>query len=244
MTPDDPLTDELRALSRSISTPPVDDGLVAAVLDRVAGEPIGRPSLADRLRARWRAIVAALLVLLGGLALAPPVRATVADWFGFGGVVVRQGSGSGPSTAPPPPAATGLSVEEAARLAGFTPLVPAALGAPDGAEVSADRRVVSMSWGTAAGTVRLDEIKGDLSPAYLKSVYDRIKLTRVGAATAYWFPEPHDLVVIDAQGVEHTEAARHAGPTQVWVYEAQTQRLEGELTEQRAVEIAETAVRR
>ncbi|HEU4948401.1 MAG TPA: hypothetical protein VFT31_14715 [Kribbella sp.] len=239
---DEQLADELRALSRSIAAPPVADGLPAAVLDRVAEQPIRR-TFAAAVRSRWRALVSGLLVLLAGLALTPPVRATVADWLNLGGVVVRTVP-SGPTEAPEPPAAGGLTLAEAAGRAGFTPLVPTQLGTPDGVEVSPDRRIVAMSWRTNDGVVRLEEFRDQVSMMYVKRVYEKVEIISVGARTALWFKAPHDLVVVDEHGVEHTERARAAGPTLVWEYDGLTLRLEGVPDQTRAVAIAETVARR
>ncbi len=55
-----------------------------------------------------------------------------------------------------------MTVADAAELVAFTPLVPAELGEPDAVEVSADRVIVSMSWTTDEGPVRLDQFDGRL----------------------------------------------------------------------------------
>lgn len=238
---DEQLADELRALGRSSAVPPVADGLAAAVLERIGDQPVRR-SLAGRLRNRWRALVAGLLVLLGGLALAPPVRATVANWLGLDGVVVRQVP-SGPTTAPQPPAASsaGLSLAEAAARVGFTPVVPAELGPPKGIEVSPDRRILVMSWQTADGTVRLEQFAGRVSPTYVKQVYDQVEVVPLRETVAYWFKSPHELVLVDLHGVERTQKARTAGPTLVWERdETVTLRLEGIAQRNRAQAVAES----
>lgn len=228
---DEQLVDELRALGRSVVQPPVADGLTTAVLDRIAGTPVRR-----RLRDRWRALLALLGVLLVGAAVAPPVRAVVAEWLNIGGVEARP-VGSGPSTAPGPPAVTG-KVADPARLAGFVPVVPGALGEPDG--LSADQRLVAMSWQTPHGTVRLEQFRGQVSPLYVKKYYSGLEHVQVGAAEGFWFSTPHELVVEEPGGTERRE--RIAGPTLVWVYAGLTFRLEG-LEKDRAVEVAGTAVR-
>ncbi|WP_405058212.1 hypothetical protein OG474_36490 [Kribbella sp. NBC_01505] len=201
------LDDELRALGRSAVPPPVSPELTAAVLTRVAGVPVRR-----RLRDRWRALLAGLCVLLAGLALTPPVRATVAEWLRIGGVEARP-VGTGPSTAPPVPAVPGqLSLAEAARIAGFTPARPALLGAPSG--VSASKGFVAMSW----DGVRLEQFQSGVDPMYWKKNYT--KLEYVPAVDGYWFSTPHELVLVDQRVV------RIAGPTLVWERSGITYRLE------------------
>jgi hypothetical protein len=184
-------------------------------------------------------------VLIGGLALAPPVRATVIDWLGLGGVVVRQVPG-GPTTAPEPPAAGGgLSLEEAGARVGFTPLVPTELGPPDAVEVSPDRRILAMSWQTGEGTVRLEQFAGQVSMTYVKEISEQLEFLPLSGGTAYWFRSPHKLVLVDASGVERTEQARTAGPTLVWEHlDSVTLRLEGIPQPDRALVVAESTVPR
>ncbi len=201
------LDDELRALGRSAVVPPVDPELTAAVLARVADVPVRR-----RLRDRWRAFLAGLCVLLAGLALTPPVRATVAEWLRIGGVEANP-VGTGPSTAPPVPGVSGnLSLEEAARVAGFTPARPALLGAPDGVEAS--QGFVAMSW----DGVRLEQFQSAVEPFYWKKYYSELEY--VPTVNGYWFSTPHELLLVDKRVV------RIAGPTLVWERSGITYRLE------------------
>ncbi|MGH3385140.1 MAG: hypothetical protein ACRDO1_11220, partial [Nocardioidaceae bacterium] len=104
------LAADLRRLGRDLAVPVPSNDLADQVLARLADAPeIAAPSAWSRLgaaaRERWRAIVAALLALVVALLLTPPVRATVADWFGLGGVVVRQDPDAPTGDAAPPPAA-------------------------------------------------------------------------------------------------------------------------------------------
>jgi hypothetical protein len=212
------LDDELRAVGRSAVVPPVDEGLTAAVLARVADLPVQK-----RLRDRWRAFVAGVLVLLAGALLAPPVRATVAEWLRIGGVQA-QPVGSGPSTAPPVPTVPGhLSLEQAARTAGFTPALPKDLGAPTGVEAS--KGFLAMSW----PGVRLEQFQSDISPMYIKKYYQDLEY--VPDLNAFWFKTPHELVLADQR------VLRIAGPTLVWVQNGITFRLEG-VDKARAVQLA------
>ena len=218
------LDDELRVVGRSAVVPPADEGLTAAVLSRVADLPGRR-----RLRDRWRAFVAGFLVLAAGAALTPPVRAAVAEWLNIGGVQARP-VGTGPTSAPSPPAVTGrLSLEEAARVAGFKPAVPSGLGVPAGVEASP--AFVAIGW---SGGVRLEQFKAEVSPLYLKKYYS--SLVFVPEVNGYWFDTPHELVLVDAAGRERV--VRIAGPTLVWVRGGVTFRLEGAADKARAVELA------
>jgi hypothetical protein len=229
---DEQLADELRALGRSV-VPPVAEGLTTAVLERVADQPVRRTPV-DVIRSKWRALLALLAVLVAGLALTPPVRAAVAEWLSIGGVEARPVP-SGPSTAPAPPVVTGrLSLEEAGRRAGFVPVVPKVLGTPTGVEASTG--MVAMRWPTGQ---RLEQFAAELSPLYVKKYYS--SLEPVDGVEGYWFPTPHDLVLLDKDGNERVE--RVAGATLVWVYNGLTFRLEGGADKARATEIAMSATR-
>lgn len=250
MTPDEQfavLTADLTALGRQARVPAMPDHLPATVVARVSARSSPgrwkRYAVAELARRRWRAVAAAVVALLVGLLAAPPVRAAVADWFGFGGVQVRRGSGPHVSTTvAPPPAVGGGDLAEARRLVSFEPLVPARLGRPDGVEVSADRRVVLMTWSnTADGAVRLDQFEGRIDYAVAKTS-PTVQFTNVGADDALWFPEPHDVAFLAPDGSRRTATARLAGRTLIWQHGGLTLRLEGDLDLLRAQQIAATAL--
>ena len=234
--PRDVLVADLVALGRSIPARPVDDAFVRRVATGIAAPPPQRTAPSRRVQAAVAAVVA---VVVGAIAV-PPVRAAVADLFGFGGVLVREEPGPAPSTAPPPPTATSdLTLDEAADLVPFRPAVPTALGDPDGVEVSSDRRVLSLTWETDDGTVRLDQIGARLDYAFAKSATG-VEFVTVAGDFALWFAEPHEVVVLEPDGSQRRETARLAGQTLIWARGAVTMRLEGELSQQRAVDVAES----
>jgi hypothetical protein len=226
------LEDELRALGRSASVPPVADGLAAKVLERVAEPPVRR-SFGEAVRSRWRALLALLAVLVAGALVAEPVRAQVSEWLNIGGVEAVQVP-SGPTSAPGAPEVVGhQTLAEAAKTAGFVPVVPEALGAPTGVQASAG--FVAMSWATATGVVRLEQFQAEPQPMYFKKFYTELEY--VPSIDGYWFSAPHELVLVKKTGVEQT--VRVAGPTLVWVRDGVTYRLEGVPEKDRAVELAQ-----
>ena len=237
------LVEDLRALSDAVpATPPAGAAAMAeAVLARL---PAARPSRwRTPLRRRLVTVAAAIAAVLAALLAAPPVRAAVAEWFGFGGVRVRITPTPGPTTAPPPPTvSSNASLERAEAVLGFAPLVPAELGPPDGIEVAADRRRVSMSWtGGRDGTVRLDQWTAGLDGLAAKTATG-VRFTTVGDHFALWFDAPHEVVLAaDDHGGTRTEPPRLAGHTLIWQDGGGTLRLEGDLTLERAVEIATSA---
>jgi hypothetical protein len=246
--------------------------MVERVLQQILAErvptPVAeRPGPGERLRRlrRWartrrRALMAVLCGLLTALVLTPPVRASVADWFGFGGVEVRYD----PSAVPTPGASvpgcgTSVSLAEAGRRAGFTPRVPKALGTPDAVTVTRqphDRYVVGLCWREQGRTVRLDEFPARLDIGFVKGVREQpdwVPLSGGDGAgdglsdSALWFPRPHLLTfwLIDGDGGHFTRSERTAGPTLLWMHKGTdgtdlTLRLEGVASRKRALEIAES----
>ena len=238
-TRDDALIAELQRLGHEIPVHVPEPGLATAVLERVRQAEAPRdPAVGLRIRVA-RVAVAVLAVLVALLAM-PPVRAAVAEWFGFAGVAVRSGPDLG-SDAPPPEAVDGsLSVGEAAELVAFDVLVPSALGEPGAVAVSSDRRVMSMTWSTDDGPVRLDQFDGRLDFTIAKTS-PGVQYAAVGGGDALWFDRPHEVVVLDEDDTPRTETARLAGHTLIWPVGNTTMRLEGDLELAEAVAIADSA---
>ncbi len=228
----DDLLDDLRELGRSVPAPGA-DALAAAVLARLAGEadaPVRHTGRALR-------VAAVALATLLALLLVPPVRAAVSDWFGFGSVIVRDDDGSGPpAPTSPTPAGPGRSAREAASLVDFATYSLPALGDPERAWVSPDRRVLTFTW--ADGT-RLDQ-SSSLSYTFAKSarVYETVP---VDGTDALWFGDSHDVAVVDERGREVVETRRRAGSTLVFILGDTTLRLEGERSLTSATTLAESA---
>lgn len=249
------LVADLAALGRSLPRPEPSGRLTDAVLARVGDLPppeAGRVHrlerrLAELVAGRRRRAVAVAAAVLMALLATPAVRAEVADWLGFAGVSVRldptYNPTPDPSGAVSPPAADGRSpLGEARRLVGFEPVVLAELGPPQRVQVSEDRRLLSMSWTVeGVGVVRLDQLDGRLDYGLAKTA-PGVEFTEVAGAFALWFDEPHEVVVLDADGARRTETARLAGHTLIWEHGDTALRLEGDLTLARAVAIAESAV--
>ncbi|MCT7356894.1 hypothetical protein N4P33_32850, partial [Streptomyces sp. 15-116A] len=275
------LREELRALGRSLDgTDPAagSESMVERVLERILAEgvpvPVAEPPGAgewvrERWRAvrrwarvRWRRLVAALCGLLTVLALTPPVRAAVSDWFGFGGVEVRHDPSAVPSPdAGVPGCGRPVSLGEAERRAGFAPPVPGALGPPDTAAVSAlprGRFLMSLCWTEQGRTIRLDAFPARLDFAFAKTVREQPEWLSLDGDddssegrtnTALWFARPHRLGfwLVDPTGHRFTREERTAGPTLLWTAgggtgagdpQGLTLRLEGVPSRARALEIA------
>ncbi|MER6348790.1 hypothetical protein ACWC10_28070 [Streptomyces sp. NPDC001595] len=269
------LPEELRALGRSMDAPKGagPESMVERVLGQILAErlPVPEPEprgVAERLRAvrrwtrpRWRSLTATLCGLLTLLALTPPVRAAVVDWFAFGGVEVRYDPSATPSAgAEVPGCERPVSLAQARRRAGFEPLIPPALGAPDAVTVTAGprgRALVTLCWRERDRIVRLDEHLARLDVGFVKTVPEQPQWVPLDgtagpgevADPALWFPRPHllSLWLVDADGDRFTRERRPAGPTLLWMRgtgpDTVTLRLEGVAAKDRAVGIAKSLER-
>lgn len=202
---------------------------------------------------RRRALATAIAALLV-VVFVPPVRAAVLDLFRIGGVTVREvpsPSGGAPTSTPdsPSPGPAGAvvvgSLEEASQRVGFDVAAPSGLGTPTSIAMAREGRVVELTWGTGAGSTRLDVFDGSLSFGYLKSVWEAVTPTDVGGREGVWFAAPHLIEWTDRAGETVASAPRVAGPTLVWVDRDRTgreitYRLEGPRTLEAATEIAES----
>lgn len=188
---------------------------------------------------RWRRWLAGLAVgLLGAGVVASPVGAEIRGWLGLPGVSVTSGDAV-EGTPSVPPATGSPDLERAERLAGFAPVVPAVLGSPDGVEVSADRLVVSLTWSTEDGTIRLDQLRGDVEPLFWKTA-DEAERVLLAGAEALWLPTAHRVTVVPDGGSPRELPSRQAAPTLLWVDGDLTLRLEGDLDLGSATRIAES----
>ncbi|MGW3625183.1 hypothetical protein [Streptomyces sp. NPDC000880] len=255
--PHEALRQELRGLGRGIRIPDVDgetmaERVLAQLLAEAAVPLPAVPGRAERFRhwtrRRWRALTVVLSGVLIVLVLTPPVRAAVADWFGFGGVEVRYDPTTPPRTgAQPPWCHAPVPLAEAERRAGFRARVPSGLGDPDAVSVTqgaAGRSVVSLCWSEWGRTIRLDQFPAKLDLGFVKQARLMPEWVTLSGGKGLWFAEPHLLRfgMTDAHGEGWTQAERTAGPTLLWTAadERTTLRLEGVAQLLRAKEIAES----
>ncbi|GAA3575081.1 hypothetical protein GCM10022295_65830 [Streptomyces osmaniensis] len=268
------LPEELTALGRSLDPPGAADGaetMVERVLGQLLAEqvpvPVAEPTgAAERLRAvrhwtrmRWRSLTATLCGLLTVLVLTPPVRAAVLDWFDFAGVGVRYDPSATPSAGAEVPGCDDpVSLTEAGRRAGFAPVVPKELGAPDTVTVTDEPRgrfLVSLCWREDGRTIRLDERRASLDIGFAKTVREPPEWISLdsdasngtngtAADQALWFARPHLLTfwLVDPSGERFTREERTAGPTLLWTHSAEGEsvalRLEGVGAKERALAVA------
>jgi hypothetical protein len=259
----------LADLAASLESPPTPD-LAAAVTARLEEGPERAPTpRARRWRwpAGWRRLavagLAAVLLAAAVLVASPGTREAVARRLGLRGIGVQIGG-------PPPPTVTtapgarldlGLgervSLEEARRRVGFPVLVPGTggLGQPDAVFVSENVPMggrVDLVWRARPGLpasaftdagLLITQFRGEPTPEFLKKVTGAgiVEFVEVGGEPGYFFSgEPHFFTYRDAAGNLRDEQTRLAGNTLIWQRGDLTLRLEGELSKEEAVRIAES----
>ncbi|MBB5872528.1 hypothetical protein F4553_005962 [Allocatelliglobosispora scoriae] len=236
----DDLEKELRDLSSWLTTPDAPD-VTAAVRNRLTAKP--KP------RRRWRYYLAAVVVALL-VGLLPPGRAALADavtsLLRFAGITVDTSSGPVPHSASPSPLPSQRSAAlvEAEQKVRFPIRVPALLGQPEQVliadpDASGTYRVVTLVY--RGGALRLDAFDGSLDPMFTKqSGGQDITWTQVGGDFALWIGGPHDVAYVDRAGQVRIETARLAASTLIWQEAGVSYRLEGDLNQFQALEIAES----
>jgi hypothetical protein len=218
-------------------------------------------------RSGWRrlAVAGLVAVLLAAAVLvaSPGTREAVARRLGLRGVGVELGG-------PPPPTATtrpgerldlGLgervTLEEARRRVGFPVLVPGVAGFQQPAAVYVNEAVpaggrVDLVYRARPGLpaspftdvgLLVTEFRGQPTPDFIKKVARAglVEEVTVAGQPGYWFSgEPHFFTYLDTTGQFRDERTRLAGNTLVWERRELTLRIEGQISKQRALRIAES----
>jgi hypothetical protein len=254
------MTDLEQALFRlgpEIAFPETPD-VAGAVAQRLAERPPLR-----RLRRlparRTLALAFAVLVVAVGLAMAvPPARTAILEFFGLRGATVER-----VDELRPLPDRVGrdlllgdrLELTEAARRAAFDVLVPERLGAPDSvwySEFPAGGRVslvyrpregLPPTRETGVGLL-VTEFRGDFDPDFIGKFAPqatRVEHLTVGGASAIWFEGgPHEVLFRAPDGQVIPDTIRLAGNTLLLERGNVLVRLEGTLSRDEAVAIAES----
>jgi len=232
---DEALIAELRALGSQLDVPePADQRTVIRAR-------LTRPR--HRLRLWVISIVAAVAGTVGAVA---PARAAVIDavdgLLRVAGIEIRREPPSGglPAQPSPMPSLRSADLNEARRVAPFPIRLPTTLGEP-GQVLLADPdpagapRVITVTY--RGETVRFDQFDGAVSLAFFKSAA-AAEWVEIGTNSGIWLPGPHPVTYVGRDGIEHTETARLAGPTLIWLDGAVTYRLEGLKTLEEARTVA------
>ena len=241
---DEELGEALRALEPMLLQPPPPEvaGEVGAAID--AGR---RPRRRLSSRLRIAILIAAALLLIATAAAAAKL---VID---LGGIRIEREPtlSTTPTSSPIAGVALGRSVTlaEATAAAGFTPVVPRELGAPDRVWLTSGTRtfdqpdsvLVAMAWLPRPGLPRIPgtpfgasliEVRGD----------DDVLVKHVGApfdelreAHAYWIDTPHEVELLTRDG---TRVFPVTGNVLVWQRGALALRLETDLAQRAALDLA------
>jgi hypothetical protein len=146
-----------------------------------------------------------------------------------------------PSVDPPLPGERDVSLAQARAEAGFPLRTPGELGEPTTVRLIDGARVVSMAFASPHGAVRVDQFDGDLAPMFSKfAAQDDVRHVTVSGLPAVWVDRPHVVLYVGADGQMRQESARLAGSTLIWEADGVTYRVEGDLTEEQAVAVAES----
>ena len=232
---------------------PATPELGAAVTGRLR-EP-GRPRRPVVLR-RSLALAFAILLLAAGTVFAavPGVRDAVLDFFGLQGATVERRAQL-PTPPPERPLDLGrrMTLSDATERVGFAPLVPAAVGDPDGVYV---RRglpggELSLAYAARPGLPRarstrlgllVTQFRGDLSPDYigkLAGLSSTVERLRVDGQPAIWIAgAPHFFFYRAPNGEFVDTTLRIAGNVLLLERGRLLVRLEGAFGRDRAIELA------
>jgi hypothetical protein len=235
---------ELRNLGSELAFPPGPD-LVPAVRARLAAEPARRPLLQRRLVIA----LAALALAIAAAMAVTPARTAIFEFLRIQGATVER--------VDEPPAVTrvdlGLAVpvtlEEARARLAFEPIVPdfPGLGGPDAVYV--DRyafggQVVFLYGTEQEPQLLVSEFRGDTNPDLIGKQAGpgtSIEAVTVGGSPGFWVSgEPHEFMYRGPDGEPEFDSIRLAGNALLWQQGSLTLRVEGDLTKERALELAET----
>lgn len=237
------------------ATPDLARAVAETITQRERVPGLAPPRLWMPSRRRVVVLIAAAILVLAAAAVAAKL---VID---LGAVSVQVIPGR-PTALPSAPATdadfgTPVSMDRAARIAGFAPLVPDGLGAPD--RVWVDRGAVSYTGETASRIVLawrpgpgLPPIAGSTWGAVLmqfegstdsavKLVFEegnRLGEAYVNGTPAYWVTGEHELDLLTPSGVQ---AVRVTGQVLLWNDQGLALRLETDLDKAQAIRIAESA---
>lgn len=233
------LESRLSALGAEIDFPPEPD-LRAAVRERMARHRTGR-------RRRWLAVAFAVLVVaIAGVLAVPSARTAIKDWLGFGAVrfqfvdrlPARQVSSELDLGVP-------ITLGDAQARAAFRIAVPPDdLGDPVIYLRNPPRGgMVSFLYGTPAeARLIVSELPGDVQPFLQKTLSQTTtaESVKVNGNEGWWLTGAHYVEYADAAGRFDAAPARLAGRVLLWMKGPVLYRIEGPLTKQQAVEIAES----
>ncbi|HEX6675284.1 MAG TPA: hypothetical protein VF486_09690 [Actinomycetes bacterium] len=223
----------------------------------------GRP----RARRLVLAGLAAALLAAAVLVLSPTTRDAVADLLGLRGIKIQLGGPPTSATSSPATSELGglggqlglghrTTLGRARASVKFPVLVPTEAGFehPDAVyadpDQPADGRVdlvyrarpgLPASPYTEAGLL-ITEFRANVDEGFMKKLSGggEVQFLTVAGGPGYWLPQPHGLAYVDRDGSFQDERSRLAGSTLIWQRGDVTFRLEGRVSREQAVRIAES----
>ncbi len=239
----------LTELGRDLDYPEA-PGLERAVAERLRAEPTPLRRHRRRRVRRLAALAAAAVMLIGG--------AAVAARFALRGVEIVEVPSPPVVTAPPGPnLALGrpATLAEARAAVPYEVRVPAALGAADGIFVNTDApgQPVAMTYEPRAGLspdprtglgLLFTQFRGETDTALIEKLLGpdtTVQQVSVGGAPGLWIEgAPHAIGYRDAEGRVFEDSVRLAGNVLLWQEGEVTYRIEGHLSRDEAIRIAES----
>jgi hypothetical protein len=232
---------QLRDLGATVAYPPTPD-LAGAVRRRLAE----RPMPWWRARSRRQALAIALAVLAVAVAAVmavPEARTAILRFLRIGSVTVERVETLPPAQERPLSVGLGrrVSVAEGERIAGFRMLLPPLKQPVERVYARGNMQSAFLDV-PDEGSVLLTEIRGSDQFGFAKKAAGegtRFEEDVVNGEFALWIVgAPHVVMFREPNGQIREVTTRLAGNVLVWTRGDLTLRLEGELTKERALEIA------
>jgi hypothetical protein len=236
---------ELESLGAHLAVPATPD-LVPALRERLAAEPARRPLL----RRPLVVALAALVIAIAAAFAVPPARTAILEFLRIQGATVERVEEPPTVTRVDLGLALPVELEEARDALAFEPLVPEfpGLGTPDA--VYLDRHAfggqVLFLYGTEqAPRLLVSEFRGDTNPLLIEKAAGpgtSVEPVTVGEDNpGFWVSgEPHEFMYRGPDGEPRLDTVRLAGNALLWQRGPLTLRIEGDLTKERALELAAT----
>lgn len=237
---------QLRAFADEVAWPATPD--LAAAVARAPREP---RRMRRRTRRALAAGLAALLLVPTAAVAFPGARDDVLEWLGLRDVEIRRAPSPPADARPELEADLGrrVTLAQARREAGFSPALPAGLGAPDRVRVTGQR--ISLIYAPRSGLPKLDELdagliltesRGGIPGQYLrKMLYGGTGVERVrvrGGPGVYISGGEHGYLYETPSGAIEEDRPLLAGPTVIWAAGGRVHRLEAAAPRATALRIA------
>lgn len=217
---------------------------------------MGKIQIARRRNPRWLYAAAAVLVIVATLVAYTPTREAIAGWVNLHTTIHRV------QNPPTHPIATNLALgtettmQAAQGQVAWKIVVPASLGAPDRVYVNLPPGgptggEVSLLYGSRAGirpagttgvSVLITEARGTVNEQFFGKTLGpgvTIEQVSVDGHVGWWISgQPHGFAFTDAEGNFYFDTLRLATNTLIFDYGSTIVRIEGDMTQTQALQIA------